>query len=350
MARPGAALRLDPSPKLRPPPLPAGSEDTRRAGLGSSTCPERCALRWAALGGGGTMLDPSSSEEESDGALEEEERRDVLVVAGGAQRALPPHREPGRPGSAGMAARPASPSPSVRSEGREEQERLQRQQEGEKRLRLQLYVFVVRCIAYPFNAKQPTDMARRQQKVRRGDLPSCWLGGRRGGHGHWQEPGSGCNRRDKPRARLSCLAATCGGWGVFGPRRAQRPSLQVLCTPAPTSFSRQSHPRRCPESESGLQSSPESESDSRAHTGEPAGLGAALRVCPTPAKAPPALSSCCLCFCLPPPPVWACTSGGGGSAAVRFRVGGGEQQPISAGLPCACCCFCVVRPLKLSGV
>ncbi|EPY81834.1 hypothetical protein CB1_000705006 [Camelus ferus] len=27
-----------------------------------------------------------------------------------------------------------------------------------------LYVFVMRCIAYPFNAKQPTDMARRQQK------------------------------------------------------------------------------------------------------------------------------------------------------------------------------------------
>ncbi|KAJ6654099.1 hypothetical protein lerEdw1_007463 [Lerista edwardsae] len=113
------------------------------------------------------MLDPSSSEEESDEVVVEEERRDVLVVAGGAQRARPPHREPGRQGSAGagMAARPASPSPSpsVRSEGKEEQERLQKE-ESEKRLRLQLYVFVVRCIAYPFNAKQPTDMARRQQK------------------------------------------------------------------------------------------------------------------------------------------------------------------------------------------
>uniref|UniRef100_A0A8C3I6L0 Calcium dependent secretion activator 2 n=1 Tax=Chrysemys picta bellii TaxID=8478 RepID=A0A8C3I6L0_CHRPI len=90
------------------------------------------------------MLDPSSSEEESDEVLEEE-RREV--------------------GS----ARPASPSPSVLSEGREEQERLQKE-ESEKRLRLQLYVFIVRCIAYPFNAKQPTDMARRQQKLNRPQL------------------------------------------------------------------------------------------------------------------------------------------------------------------------------------
>ncbi|KAF7466389.1 Hypothetical predicted protein [Marmota monax] len=114
------------------------------------------------------MLDPSSSEEESDEGLEEESR-DVLVAAGGSQRAPPaPAREgrrdaPGRSGSGG-AARPVSPSPSVLSEGRDEPER-QLDEEQERRIRLQLYVFVVRCIAYPFNAKQPTDMARRQQKV-----------------------------------------------------------------------------------------------------------------------------------------------------------------------------------------
>ncbi|XP_034624243.1 calcium-dependent secretion activator 2 isoform X14 [Trachemys scripta elegans] len=123
------------------------------------------------------MLDPSSSEEESDEVLEEE-RREVLVVApGGCSGSLPrvlpaPNREPrarepGRQGSG--SARPASPSPSVLSEGREEQERLQKE-EKEKRLRLQLYVFIVRCIAYPFNAKQPTDMARRQQKLNRQQL------------------------------------------------------------------------------------------------------------------------------------------------------------------------------------
>lgn len=116
------------------------------------------------------MLDPSSSEEESDEGLEEESR-DVLVVAGGSQRApAAPAREgrreaPGRTGGGGGgAARPGSPSPSVLSEGRDEPER-QLDEEQERRIRLQLYVLVVRCIAHPFNAKQPTDMARRQQKV-----------------------------------------------------------------------------------------------------------------------------------------------------------------------------------------
>ncbi|XP_065519367.1 calcium-dependent secretion activator 2 isoform X6 [Lathamus discolor] len=114
------------------------------------------------------MLDPSSSEEESDELLEEE-RRDVLVAAGGSsQRSLPPPARDARGREAG-AARSASPSPSVLSEGREEQERLQRE-EREKRLRLQLYVFIARCIAHPFNAKQPTDMARRQQKLNKQQL------------------------------------------------------------------------------------------------------------------------------------------------------------------------------------
>ncbi|XP_012508184.1 PREDICTED: calcium-dependent secretion activator 2 [Propithecus coquereli] len=119
------------------------------------------------------MLDPSSSEEESDEGLEEESR-DVLVAAGGSQRAPPaPAREGrrdalGRTGGSG-AARPVSPSPSVLSEGRDEPER-QLDDEQERRIRLQLYVFVVRCIAYPFNAKQPTDMARRQQKLNKQQL------------------------------------------------------------------------------------------------------------------------------------------------------------------------------------
>ncbi|XP_062439230.1 calcium-dependent secretion activator 2 isoform X2 [Rhea pennata] len=116
------------------------------------------------------MLDPSSSEEESDEVLEEE-RRDVLVVAGSGpsrSRSLPPPARDPRARDGG-AARAASPSPSVLSEGREEQERLQRE-EREKRLRLQLYVFIVRCIAHPFNAKQPTDMARRQQKLNKQQL------------------------------------------------------------------------------------------------------------------------------------------------------------------------------------
>ncbi|XP_035307656.1 calcium-dependent secretion activator 2 isoform X33 [Cricetulus griseus] len=122
------------------------------------------------------MLDPSSSEEESDEGLEEESR-EVLVAPGGSQRAPPAAAREGRRdapgrsggGGGGGAARPVSPSPSVLSEGREDPER-QLDEEQERRIRLQLYVFVVRCIAYPFNAKQPTDMARRQQKLNKQQL------------------------------------------------------------------------------------------------------------------------------------------------------------------------------------
>lgn len=124
------------------------------------------------------MLDPSSSEEESDEGLEEESR-EVLGAPGGSQRAPPAAAREGRRdapgrsggGSGGGTARPVSPSPSVLSEGRDEPE-LQLDEEQERRIRLQLYVFVVRCIAYPFNAKQPTDMARRQQKVSGGGTGS----------------------------------------------------------------------------------------------------------------------------------------------------------------------------------
>ncbi|XP_061423172.1 calcium-dependent secretion activator 1-like isoform X16 [Lethenteron reissneri] len=73
----------------------------------------------------------------------------------------------------GVAAGSPSPPPSSQASGgdreKEELERLQREDE-EKRRRLQLYVFVLRCIAHPFNAKQPTDMARRQQKINKQQL------------------------------------------------------------------------------------------------------------------------------------------------------------------------------------
>ena len=74
--------------------------------------------------------------------------------------------------------RSVSPSPSLQSSdtisvaGREtELERTEREEE-ERRCRIQLYVFVLRCIAYPFNAKQPSDMVRRQAKVSRQQLQS----------------------------------------------------------------------------------------------------------------------------------------------------------------------------------
>ncbi|KAK9889361.1 hypothetical protein WA026_004636 [Henosepilachna vigintioctopunctata] len=69
--------------------------------------------------------------------------------------------------------RPTSPSPSVASEKTEVdlQEKQEREEEERKR-KIQLYVFISRCIAYPFNAKQPTDMTRRLAKVTRQQLES----------------------------------------------------------------------------------------------------------------------------------------------------------------------------------
>lgn len=54
--------------------------------------------------------------------------------------------------------------PSISSKERHERE------EEERKRRIQLYVFISRCIAYPFNAKQPTDMTRRQIKITKQQL------------------------------------------------------------------------------------------------------------------------------------------------------------------------------------
>ncbi|CAH2278164.1 Hypothetical predicted protein [Pelobates cultripes] len=95
---------------------------------------------WEGVQRGETMLDPSSSEEEKGEMFW---WLIQVVVVDDLRR--------------GLRGTPEIPVPdlipSVSSEGREE------------RNRLQLYVYIMRCIAYPFNAKQPTDMTRRQQKV-----------------------------------------------------------------------------------------------------------------------------------------------------------------------------------------
>lgn len=113
------------------------------------------------------MLDPSSSEEESDGIVEEESKEAMAPQAG--SRISPSRTSESSgglaPSSSRSSARPTSPSPSAASEEKDDLEKLQRDEEDRKK-KLQLYVFVMRCVAYPFNAKQPTDMARRQQKVR----------------------------------------------------------------------------------------------------------------------------------------------------------------------------------------
>ncbi|XP_030379381.1 calcium-dependent secretion activator isoform X2 [Scaptodrosophila lebanonensis] len=68
--------------------------------------------------------------------------------------------------------RPLSPSPSVASDkqdGVDPHEKHEREEEERKR-RIQLYVFISRCISYPFNAKQPTDMTKRQPKITKQQL------------------------------------------------------------------------------------------------------------------------------------------------------------------------------------
>ncbi|XP_057702561.1 calcium-dependent secretion activator 1 isoform X7 [Corythoichthys intestinalis] len=117
------------------------------------------------------MLDPSSSEEESDGIVEEESKEVMAPQAG--SRISPSRTSESSgglaPSSGRSSARPTSPSPSAASEEKDDLEKLQREEE-ERKKKLQLYVFVMRCIAYPFNAKQPTDMARRQQKITKQQL------------------------------------------------------------------------------------------------------------------------------------------------------------------------------------
>jgi len=79
----------------------------------------------------------------------------------------------GRPGSS--CNRPVSPTPSMTSDSKEsskwdnDSDRADRE-ESERKTRLQLYVFVIRCISYPFNAKQPNDISRRNLRISRSQL------------------------------------------------------------------------------------------------------------------------------------------------------------------------------------
>ena len=135
------------------------------------------------------MIEPSSSEEESENETLEDENSDVLSLPSVDQRSLSlsgdnlsvsggsssfssgPHQpHPQHINRAPQNARPASPSPSLVSEREREDLEKDEREEEDRRKRLQLYVFVMRCIAYPFNAKQPTDMARRQTKITKDQL------------------------------------------------------------------------------------------------------------------------------------------------------------------------------------
>lgn len=147
------------------------------------------------------MLEPSSSEEEggSDNETVEDESSEATILSssvaaaaaasgsgGGSTLELPRSVSVTRSLSPSVAgetlsvasgvsqsrsnslARPSSPSPSLVSE-KDDADRAEREEE-ERKKRLQLYVFVLRTIAYPFNAKQPTDMTRRQTKITKQQL------------------------------------------------------------------------------------------------------------------------------------------------------------------------------------
>ncbi|XP_049805298.1 calcium-dependent secretion activator-like [Schistocerca serialis cubense] len=138
------------------------------------------------------MIDPSSSEEESEEEQQEEQAAQhadapasshahphthaaSLEVPAAPTRSMSPgsavSSETLSAGTAASLARPTSPSPSVVSEKAEAdlQDKQEREEEERKR-KIQLYVFISRCIAYPFNAKQPTDMTRRQTKITKQQL------------------------------------------------------------------------------------------------------------------------------------------------------------------------------------
>ncbi|KAM4553060.1 calcium-dependent secretion activator 2 isoform 3-T4 [Fundulus diaphanus] len=122
------------------------------------------------------MLDPSSSEDtgaESDPEVAREPQRkpSVLSAAGKRRNIWRTGGERLQSAEAGGApGRGAKGSPSAGDEEEKKERERAQKEEKERRTKLQIYVFVLRCISYPFNAKQPTDMARRQQKVNKQQL------------------------------------------------------------------------------------------------------------------------------------------------------------------------------------
>ena len=115
------------------------------------------------------MLEPSSSEEEDEEYTPPtsflQPPAQTNGVAGGGRAITPSSVDGGGLRSQGGAG---SPSPSMTSEKTltgEELAEKQKKTEEDRKQRIQLYVFVLRCISYPFNAKQPNDMTKRHNKL-----------------------------------------------------------------------------------------------------------------------------------------------------------------------------------------
>ncbi|XP_041693614.2 calcium-dependent secretion activator 2 isoform X2 [Coregonus clupeaformis] len=110
------------------------------------------------------MLDPSSSED-SGGEINE----DTEVPKEPPKKPATSSGQGGKHNKRPPADQPQAESSPVEDQQKNEQKRLQKE-EAERKSKLQMYVFVLRCIAYHFNAKQPTDMARREQKLNKQQL------------------------------------------------------------------------------------------------------------------------------------------------------------------------------------
>lgn len=116
------------------------------------------------------MLASSSDEEEGEDVVDRDEHTQELlnIYKRGEQH-------PSNISGTGALANSRNVSPSLHSPSPTfsvvSEATLQEQQEDdERRERLQMYVFVLRCISYPFNARQPTDLARRHARVSKQDL------------------------------------------------------------------------------------------------------------------------------------------------------------------------------------
>ncbi|CAG0887234.1 unnamed protein product [Cyprideis torosa] len=135
------------------------------------------------------MIDPSSSEEDSDeeipdGGLPGVSSAASLNIPAQSNRSVSPSSiassDTVGTGNAvqvslsksaianSTSARPVSPSPSLHSTA--DQSRDGEPEDEERKRNVQLYVFVCRTVAYPFNSKQPTDMSKRHLKVTKQQL------------------------------------------------------------------------------------------------------------------------------------------------------------------------------------
>ena len=112
------------------------------------------------------MIASSSEEDVTDYGSGDEHTQELISIYRGVLANTPSTGPQNNSPSISPSLHTPSPTFSVVSEAT-----LQEQQEDDERKeRLQLYIFVLRCIAYPFNARQPTDLARRHARVSKQDL------------------------------------------------------------------------------------------------------------------------------------------------------------------------------------